>query len=193
MASRGQHEGENWPYHEDRHGNMVPCASNPCKLHGGSDIIATSAADAEEVRHQGDSFGLGATPSIIDKDGTTSNALLINALLSDESRRDEADGLYDDIMEWNEIPYEDAGLEEDDMEWEGDLGDDFESATVVVYDHHYVIKENEYVRYQDGSDYDDSGWQYPSYGKAELKSSTVLHKTRLKIPDNLRKRLESFM
>ena len=35
-----------WPYHEDRHGNWVACSSNPCKLHSGGDIMATSPEDA---------------------------------------------------------------------------------------------------------------------------------------------------
>lgn len=37
-----------WPYHEDKHGNMVRCHSNPCRLHGGSEIMAESPEDAAE-------------------------------------------------------------------------------------------------------------------------------------------------
>ena len=40
-----KHNGE-WPYHEDPHGNWVACSSNPCKLHSGGDIMATSPEDA---------------------------------------------------------------------------------------------------------------------------------------------------
>ena len=39
------HNDEEWPYHEDKHGNMVPCASNPCRRHP-ADIMATSPEDA---------------------------------------------------------------------------------------------------------------------------------------------------
>ena len=41
----GKTKGE-WPYHEDRHGNWVACSSNPCKLHSGGDIMASSPEDA---------------------------------------------------------------------------------------------------------------------------------------------------
>ena len=40
-----KHKGE-WPYHEDPHGNWVACSNNPCKLHSGGDIMATSPEDA---------------------------------------------------------------------------------------------------------------------------------------------------
>ena len=53
MANKNNnsHKGENWPYHEDKNGNMVPCASNPCKLHGGTDIMATSPEDATAKKY----------------------------------------------------------------------------------------------------------------------------------------------
>ena len=35
-----------WPYHEDPHGDWVACSNNPCKLHSGGDIMATSPEDA---------------------------------------------------------------------------------------------------------------------------------------------------
>ena len=41
----GKHNGE-WPYHEDPHGNWVACSNNPCKLHSGGDIMASSPEDA---------------------------------------------------------------------------------------------------------------------------------------------------
>ena len=37
---------EEWPYHEDPHGDWVACSNNPCKLHSGGDIMATSPEDA---------------------------------------------------------------------------------------------------------------------------------------------------
>ena len=48
-----KHKGE-WPYHEDRHGNWVACSSNPCKLHSGGDIMATSPEDAFAKAHADD-------------------------------------------------------------------------------------------------------------------------------------------
>lgn len=45
MASRA-HQGQNWPYHQSNTGEMVPCKSNPCKLHGGSDVYASSPEEA---------------------------------------------------------------------------------------------------------------------------------------------------
>lgn len=58
----GKHEGE-WPYHEDNHGNWRPCNSNPCKLHSGSDIMASSPEDAYAKAHAGD----GEMPGMTDK------------------------------------------------------------------------------------------------------------------------------
>lgn len=47
MSTSNSHKGESWPYHENRNTHeMVPCASNPCTIHGGSDVIATSPEDA---------------------------------------------------------------------------------------------------------------------------------------------------
>lgn len=44
----GNHNGESWPYHQSKNGEMVPCKSNPCSLHGGSDVYASSPEDAYE-------------------------------------------------------------------------------------------------------------------------------------------------
>lgn len=47
MPKRKNHDGENWPYHENKRTHkMVPCASNPCTLHGGDDVMATSLEEA---------------------------------------------------------------------------------------------------------------------------------------------------
>lgn len=43
------HKGGDWPYHESRNGNMVACDSNPCKIHGGSDIMAKSPEEAGNI------------------------------------------------------------------------------------------------------------------------------------------------
>ena len=40
------HHGGKWPYHESRNGDMVACASNPCRIHGGSDIMADSPEES---------------------------------------------------------------------------------------------------------------------------------------------------
>lgn len=43
---------------------MVPCASNPCHLHGGSDVYATSIEEAEALANgQEDGFGLSSEKS----------------------------------------------------------------------------------------------------------------------------------
>lgn len=47
---RASHEGESWPYHARWDGEMVPCASNPCRLHGGGDIEAESLEDAYRIQ-----------------------------------------------------------------------------------------------------------------------------------------------
>lgn len=45
------HDGEEWSYHEneDTH-EMVPCDAHPCKVHGGSDVVAMSLAEAYRKR-----------------------------------------------------------------------------------------------------------------------------------------------
>ena len=60
----GKNKG-NWPYHEDPHGNWVACSSNPCKLHSGGDIMATSPEDAFAKAHADDNAG-GMTSSAED-------------------------------------------------------------------------------------------------------------------------------
>lgn len=47
-----------WPYHENSRGEMVPCTSNPCSLHGGSDIMASSPEEAYEKKYSGVKSGL---------------------------------------------------------------------------------------------------------------------------------------
>ena len=61
MPSLNSHKGRNWPYHENRNtGEMVPCANNPCTLHGNSDVYATSPEDAYAKKYsnmQSSGFG----------------------------------------------------------------------------------------------------------------------------------------
>lgn len=53
------HKGENWPYHANMHtGEMTPCASNPCKLHGNSDVLAKSPEEAYEKKFGSSTPGL---------------------------------------------------------------------------------------------------------------------------------------
>lgn len=49
MTESPSHEGRSWPYHEKANGDMVPCASNPCRLHSG-DIEAESLEEAYRIR-----------------------------------------------------------------------------------------------------------------------------------------------
>lgn len=49
------YDGESWPYHPNRNrGEMTACANNPCKLHGGSDIMASSLEEAISIMHEHD-------------------------------------------------------------------------------------------------------------------------------------------
>ena len=71
------HNGENWPYHESRNGDMVACASNPCKIHGGNDIIATSPEEAYEKLHDHDTV-----PGLADQ--------VVDAVMKSSSNKDSA-------------------------------------------------------------------------------------------------------
>lgn len=59
-----------YPYHEYRGhdpnkvGSFIRCRSNPCKLHGGSDIIAASPEEAYEKAHDNDSVN-GMSDAVI--------------------------------------------------------------------------------------------------------------------------------
>ena len=65
-TTSNNHTGENWPYHPyegskpELQGSYVPCATNPCTLHGGSEIYATSSEDAYAKAHQNDTWGFTA-------------------------------------------------------------------------------------------------------------------------------------
>lgn len=52
-----------WPYHKDVHGNAVPCASNPCKLHGpGEDVMASSPDEAYRMIYSDNATGMTSSP-----------------------------------------------------------------------------------------------------------------------------------
>lgn len=48
-----------WPYHRDVNGNWVACGSNPCRLHSGGDIMASSPEDAYAKAHRNDAAASG--------------------------------------------------------------------------------------------------------------------------------------
>lgn len=58
-----------WPYHKyegnvsSKQGTMVPCKSNPCKIHGGTDVYASSPEEAYEKANQLNSEKLGIIKS----------------------------------------------------------------------------------------------------------------------------------
>lgn len=56
--SKNKHEGELWPYHQDPNGNMLPCASNPCKLHGGTEVYARNTEEATEKNYNEQIMGM---------------------------------------------------------------------------------------------------------------------------------------
>lgn len=59
MAGRTKSGGGDWPYHEDKHGNMVKCRSNPCRRHS-NDIMAASPEEAYR-KANGDDAGNGVS------------------------------------------------------------------------------------------------------------------------------------
>lgn len=55
-----------WPHHQDKHGNWVPCASNPCKTHGGTEIMARNPEEAfEKANSAFIAFGMQSKHPII--------------------------------------------------------------------------------------------------------------------------------
>ena len=74
MSKTNSHNGENWPYHPYEganpklQGSYVPCATNPCTLHGGSDVMGTSPENAYENAHKNDSWGFTSSVSAINND-----------------------------------------------------------------------------------------------------------------------------
>lgn len=76
MTGKNNHNGENWPYHlyegskPELQGSYVPCATNPCSEHGGSEVYATSPDAAYAKAHKNDSFGMNATNASTDNSST---------------------------------------------------------------------------------------------------------------------------
>ena len=70
---------ESWPHHQDKNGNWVPCASNPCKMHGGSEVMAKNPEEAFEKANSVSwgSFGMSMNQkndNIDDNETDNSNA-----------------------------------------------------------------------------------------------------------------------
>lgn len=88
---------ENWPYHPydgndpKKQGSYVKCKSNPCSLHGGSDIIASSPEEAYAKAHTTD--GWGFAPS------STDNVSIVNSASNEPSNKitEDADWFFDEL------------------------------------------------------------------------------------------------
>lgn len=60
INNANSHSGQNWPYHENSNtGEMVPCANNPCSLHGDSDVYATSPEEAYAKKYADNNASMG--------------------------------------------------------------------------------------------------------------------------------------
>ena len=75
------HNDEEWPYHEDKYGNMVPCASNPCRRHP-ADIMATSPEDAAARMHavSGNRPSLSKRHDAVNNDNSVNDANNVSVL-----------------------------------------------------------------------------------------------------------------
>ena len=73
------HDGENWPYHlyegskSELQGSYVPCATNPCSMHGGSEVYASSPEDAYTKAHKNDTWGFTADKTVLANENTIVN------------------------------------------------------------------------------------------------------------------------
>lgn len=67
---------ESWPHHQDKNGNWVPCASNPCKMHGGSEVMAKNPEEAFEKANSVSwgSFGMSMNQKNDNNETDNSNA-----------------------------------------------------------------------------------------------------------------------
>ena len=84
MASKYSHINENWPYHQDPHGNMVPCASNPCKLHSGkgTDLMIIGGPDEANIVNDKINF----EPSLIQIYAKNKNVILTDEIKNELSK-----------------------------------------------------------------------------------------------------------
>ncbi len=70
----GRHDGA-WPYHQTKDGRMVPCRSNPCSLHGDTDIIASSPEEACRLREQANEAGMAGKTRSLTRDQHTDGSM----------------------------------------------------------------------------------------------------------------------
>ena len=88
-----KHKGD-WPYHEDPHGNWIACHSNPCKLHSGGDIMATSPEDAmakaDRLAHPAGGGGYAGGKSEAADKGAAEAHEIVSARKARSARIDEA-------------------------------------------------------------------------------------------------------
>ena len=67
MTNKNKNSNTSWPYHlytgsdPRKQGSYVKCKNNPCLIHGGTDIIATSPEDAYEKANVNNSWGWNAS------------------------------------------------------------------------------------------------------------------------------------
>lgn len=88
----GVHDGEPWPYHKDVHGNMVPCESNPCTLHGnGGDVMADSVDEAYRITYSTGYSGMSGRSPFDDIPGDSDRRITVEQMLV--SYTEEADGI----------------------------------------------------------------------------------------------------
>ena len=85
---------ESWPHHQDKHGDWVPCASNPCKMHGGSEVMAKNPEEAFEKANSVSwgSFGMSMNQKNdnIDDNGTDKNSETDNSNANNHKMKEHA-------------------------------------------------------------------------------------------------------
>jgi len=83
---------ESWPHHQDKHGNWVPCASNPCKMHGGTEIMAKNPEEAFEKANSVSwgSFGMSMNQKNDNIDETDKNSETDNSNANNHKVKEHA-------------------------------------------------------------------------------------------------------
>jgi hypothetical protein len=168
------HQGENWPYHESAKGDMVPCASNPCKIHGGSDIIATSPEEAYERKYE----------------STSSQGMSDEAVMDDNEVKRQQDKLNSRLQAyapagWNGLHLEDINGGQYNS-WQG-------------YDYQRINKHLDIIEHDDKMD-DKTKEQYYAYvagivskdGKSISLNNTSSYPVRFLLDDDVEQHASSF-
>lgn len=83
---------ESWPHHQDKHGDWVPCASNPCKMHGGSEVMAKNPEEAFEKANSVSwgSFGMSMNQKNDNIDETDKNSETDNSNANNHKVKEHA-------------------------------------------------------------------------------------------------------